>query len=117
MSNILQAVGNSVIVKPEQQDTKTAFGVQTINDEDKKDYGLVISVGNGKYVNEVLGIKVGDRVGFGHFAGEDLEVDGEEYKILINTEDESRFDILVVLKASPLIPDSNADSQPAPATT
>ena len=110
MTQVLQAVGNSVIVKPVKQEAQTAFGTITMADEDKKDYGTVISVGNGMYVTQVLGIKVGDMVGFGHFAGEDLEIDGEEYKILINTADEARFDILVILN-----PDAN--NQPATPTT
>lgn len=89
----LKPLGDRVIVRPskEEEVTKSGIVLPDTVEKEKKEQGEVVSVGNGEKVAK-LGLKTGDTVIFGKYAGEDVEVDDVEYKVL----DEK--DVLAVLE-------------------
>lgn len=79
----LKPLGDRIIVKPAKGEEVTKSGIvlpDTVEKE-KKEEGEVVAVGSGEKVQK-LGLKNGDHVLFGKYAGEDVEVDGVEYKVL-----------------------------------
>jgi chaperonin GroES len=79
----LKPLGNRVVVEPLSEEEKTASGIivpDTV-DKEKKAEGTVTAIGQGEDIIK-LGLVVGDKVLFGKYAGEDVKVDGKEYKIL-----------------------------------
>jgi chaperonin GroES len=79
----LKPLGDRVIVKPFQEEEVTKSGIvlpDTVEKE-KKEEGEVVNVGNGEKIAK-LGLKAGDKVLFGKYAGEDVTVDDVEYKVL-----------------------------------
>jgi chaperonin GroES len=54
--------------------------------KEKPQQGTVIAVGNGKVKDDgkrvPLDVKVGDRILFGKYAGQEIKLDGEEYFIM-----------------------------------
>ncbi len=79
----LKPLGDRVIVKPtkEEEVTKAGIVLPDTVEKEKKEEGEIINVGNGEKVAK-LGLKVGDHVLFGKYAGEDVTIDDEEYKVL-----------------------------------
>ena len=87
----LQPLGDRVVVKRVDSETKTASGIVIPdNAAEKPDQGEVLAVGPGKRSDKgdfiVLNIKVGDRVLFGKYSGQTVKVDGEE--LLVMKEDD-----------------------------
>lgn len=79
----LKPLGDRIIVKAFQEEEVTKSGIvlpDTVEKE-KKEEGEIVSIGNGENVAK-LGLKVGDRVLFGRYAGEDVTVEEVEYKVL-----------------------------------
>ena len=87
----IKPIGDRVLVKAikEEEVTKSGIVLPDTIDKEKKAEGEIIAIGQGEKV-EKLGLKVGDRILFGRYAGEEVKVDGEEYKIL------SHEDVLAV---------------------
>ena len=83
----LRPLHDRVIVKRLDQETKTASGL-IIPDAaaEKPDQGKVIAVGNGKILEDgkvrPMSVKVGERVLFGKYGGQQVKVDGEELLVL-----------------------------------
>lgn len=79
----LKPLGDRVIVKPskEEEVTKSGIVLPDTVEKEKKEQGEVVSVGNGEKITK-LGLKAGNTVLFGKYAGEDVEVDDVEYKVL-----------------------------------
>ena len=87
----LQPAPGFLLVEPAKQEKKTASGLYLPDShEEKPQYGTVLAVG-GKLIND-RGVeisspaKVGDTVLYKKWGGDDVKVDGEEYKI-VNQED------------------------------
>lgn len=80
-----------VIIKPEKQEEKTAGGI-IIPDtaKEKPVRGKVVAAGPGKK-DEPTTVKAGDNVLYSKHAGQELNIDGEDYLIMRET------DILVIL--------------------
>jgi len=79
----LKPLGDRVVVKPSENEEVTKAGIvlpDTVEKE-KKEQGEVVSVGNGDKITK-LGLKTGDIVMFGKYAGEDVTVDDVDYKVL-----------------------------------
>ncbi len=79
----LKPLGDRLIVKPAEKETMTKEGIiipDTVEKE-KKEEGEVVSIGNGEKIIK-LGLKPGDKVLFGKYAGEDITVDKIDYKVL-----------------------------------
>jgi len=83
----LRPLGDRVIVKRVESETKTASGI-VIPDAaaEKPDQGEVLAVGPGKTNDKgetkALTVKVGDRVLFGKYSGQTVKVEGEELLVL-----------------------------------
>lgn len=84
----IKPLGDRVLVKPLKEEEVTASGIvlpETV-DKEKKAEGEVIAVGPGKLLENgqraVMEVKVGDKVLFEKWGGEEVKVRKEEYKIL-----------------------------------
>jgi chaperonin GroES len=83
----LRPLHDRVIVKRLDQETKTASGIVLPESAaEKPDQGEVIAVGPGKRDNDGKRIepdlKVGERVLFGKYSGQQVKVDGTELLVL-----------------------------------
>jgi len=93
----IRPLGNRIFVKRIEKNEKTSGGI-IIPDtaKEKPMEGIVIAVGPGNYDDNgnriPLSVNEGDRVVFGKWSGEDLEINNEEFVVL--TED----NIIGVLK-------------------
>jgi chaperonin GroES len=87
----LQPLGDRVVVQREESEEKTSGGILLPDTaKDKPARGSVISVGNGKLLENgsrgPLQVRVGDRVIFSSYAGETFKVDDQEL-LLMREED------------------------------
>ena len=94
----LQPLGERVVIQREASEEKTAGGiVLPDNAKDKPARGTIVSVGDGKLLDNgrrnPLQVKVGDRVIFSSYAGETFKLDEED--LLLMRED----DISAVIEA------------------
>ncbi|HBF12513.1 MAG TPA: co-chaperone GroES [Deltaproteobacteria bacterium] len=76
-----------LIVKRLNEEEKTKGGIIIPDSaKEKPQEGEVLAVGNGKVLEDgkkvPLDIKVGDRILFSKYSGNEIKVDGEEYLIL-----------------------------------
>jgi len=93
----LQPLGDRVVIKREESEETTTGGILLPDSaKDKPARGQIISVGNGRLLDDgsrgKLQVKVGDRVIFSSYGGETLNLDDEE--LLLMRED----DILAVIE-------------------
>jgi chaperonin GroES len=82
MSVKVTPLHDRVIVKPAEKAEKTAGGIiipDTV--QDKPQQGEVVAVGSGRK-DEPLTVKVGDVVLFGKYGGTEIELDGEKFLLL-----------------------------------
>jgi len=83
----LKPLADRVIVKQSEAETKTASGIVLPDSaKEKPTKGKVISVGPGKTDDNgkrhALNVKAGDVVYYGKYSGTDVEVEGEKFVIL-----------------------------------
>ncbi len=93
----IRPLHDRVVVKREEEETKTAGGIVLPgNAAEKPSRGKVIAVGNGKILESgevrALDVKVGDQILFGKYSGSEVKV-GEE-DLLVMRED----DIMAVIE-------------------
>jgi chaperonin GroES len=94
----LRPLQDRVIVKPTDAESKTASGIVLPDTaKEKPTKGKVIAAGPGKLDEKgkpmELGVRAGDTVYYGKYSGTDVEVSGEKFVILRES------DILGVLEA------------------
>ena len=83
----LKPLADRVIVKQTEAEEKTKSGIVLPDSaKEKPTKGKVIAVGPGR-LNEKgkpmeVGVRVGDTVWYGKYSGTDVEVDGEKFVIL-----------------------------------
>ncbi len=84
----IRPLTDRIVVRPLEAEEKTAGGILLPDTAQEKPMkGEVVAVGPGKFV-ESRGdrvpppLKTGDRVIYGKWAGTEVRVEGEEYKIL-----------------------------------
>ncbi|HTH78516.1 MAG TPA: co-chaperone GroES [Ramlibacter sp.] len=87
----LRPLGDRVIVKRLENETKTASGIVIPeNAAEKPDQGEVLAVGPGKKNEQgaliAMNVSVGDRVLFGKYSGQTVKIDGDE--LLVMKEDD-----------------------------
>ena len=80
-----------VVVRRIEAEEKTSGGILLPDSaKDRPTRGTVIAVGDGWMMESgsrsVLQVKAGDRVLFTSYAGEQIEVDGEEYLLMSESE-------------------------------
>ena len=94
----LKPLADRVIVKALEAEEKTKSGIYLPDAaKEKPTKGKVISVGPGKLDDKgkamELSVRTGDTVYYGKYSGTDIEVDGEKFVILRES------DILAVIEA------------------
>src|SRR3989344_7245096 len=99
----IKPLGNRILVKQSTQEEVTASGIVLPDtaEKEKKAQGKIVAIGSGEMVAR-LGLKVGDTVVFGKYAGEEIEMgtgsDNQEYKILYVGSEEDKSDVLAVVE-------------------
>ena len=93
---MLKPLADRVLVKVEEEETKTMGGFLLPDTAQKKSQkGVVVAVGSGKMTEEgkrlPLEVKEGDEVLFAKYSGTEIEDKGEKYLLL------SERDILAIL--------------------
>ena len=83
----IRPLDDRVVVRPTEAEEVTAGGIVLPDSaKEKPQRGTVIAVGAGRLLENgtrgELSVAVGDEVIYGKFGGADIEVDGEEVKIL-----------------------------------
>jgi len=83
----VQPLGDRVLVQPitVEETTKAGIVLPDSVEKEKKAEGEVIAVGAGDKI-KALGLKVGDKVLFGKYSGDEIEIDKEELKFLKHDE-------------------------------
>jgi len=92
----IRPLHDRVIVKRVEEETKTAGGIVLPGSAtEKPSQGTVLAVGTGKALDNgtvrPVDVKVGDRVLFGKYAGNEVKIDGDD--LIVMRED----DIMAVL--------------------
>jgi chaperonin GroES len=99
----VKPLGNRILVKQMTTEEVTASGIvlPASADKEKKTQGTVMALGNGDDIAK-LGLKIGDVVVFGKYAGDEIEVDEDnqkvEYKVLNVGEEKDESDVLAVIE-------------------
>ena len=80
-------LNDKIVVKRLEAEEKTASGIVLPDSaKEKPTKGKVISVGPGKFDDKgkrmEIGVRAGDTVYYGKYSGTDIEVDGEKFVIL-----------------------------------
>ncbi len=83
----LRPLDDRVVVQPEEAESTTAGGIVLPDSaQEKPQRGKVVAVGPGKLLDSgnrgELSVSIGDTVIYGRYGGSDVEVDGQEMKIL-----------------------------------
>ena len=96
-SNKIKPIGAYILVKPAKEEEKTASGliIQTSGKGERPQKGVVTALGTGQ-INEkgeviAFNVKNGDTVLFKKYSPEEIEIDGEEFLIM------KESDILAIL--------------------
>ena len=97
MSMNLQPLGDRLVVKPEEQEAKTASGlVLPETAKEKPQQGEIVAAGPGRRDEDgkriKMDVKVGDTVMYAKYAGTEVKIDGDKLLILKET------DILAIVK-------------------
>jgi len=87
----IRPLHDRVLVKRIEEETTSAGGIYIPdNAKEKPSQGEVLAVGNGKHLDNgdirSLDVKVGDKVLFGKYSGNEVKMDGEE--LLVMREDD-----------------------------
>ncbi|AEF93373.1 10 kDa chaperonin [Desulfotomaculum nigrificans CO-1-SRB] len=94
---MIKPLGDRVVVKALPQEEKTKSGIVLPDTaKEKPQQGEVIAVGPGRLLENgqraTIDLKVGDKVFFSKYAGNEVKIDEEEYLIL------REMDILAVIE-------------------
>ena len=99
----IKPLGNRVLVKQlsTEEVTKSGILLPDTADKEKKAQGKIVELGNGPEIS-ALGLKVGDTVVFGKYAGDEVEMEENgsksEYKILYVGKEKDDSDILALVE-------------------
>lgn len=78
----IRPLADRVLVAPDAAEEKTASGIIIPDSaKEKPQRGKVIAVGNGKK-DEPITVKVGDSVLYGKYSGTEINVEGQDYLIM-----------------------------------
>ncbi len=93
----VKPIGDRILVKPlkEEEVTKSGIVLPSNAEKEKKAQGKIVALGSGESIKS-LGLKEGDTVVFGKYSGDEVEVDGEEYKILNVSKEKDESDVLAM---------------------
>jgi len=84
---MIRPIGDKVVVKAEAEEEKTSGGIILPDTaKQKPQRGTVVAVGTGRLLDDgsraAMTLKVGDRVFYSKYGGNEVTVDGTEYLIL-----------------------------------
>src|SRR6188472_3386946 len=87
----IRPLDDRIVVQPVEAEERTAGGIVLPDTaKEKPQRGRVLAVGPGKLLDSgeraEIGVKEGDEVLFGKYSGTDVKVNGEEVKILRETD-------------------------------
>ncbi len=87
----LRPLDDRVVVKPLEAEEKTSGGIVLPDTaKEKPQVGKIVAVGEGKVLENgkraKMSVKKNDEIIFGKYSGSEVEIDGEEYKILRESE-------------------------------
>lgn len=83
----LKPLEDRIVVKPLDAEEKTAGGILLPDSaKEKPQRGVVVAAGEGRLLDNgsraEMNVAVDDEVIYGKYSGSDVEVDGEQYKLL-----------------------------------
>ncbi|MGZ8911295.1 MAG: co-chaperone GroES [Methylovulum sp.] len=83
----IRPLHDRVIVKRVEEETTTPGGIVLPGSAaEKPSRGVILAVGSGKHLDNgtvrALEVKVGDKVLFGKYAGNEVKIDGEEIIVM-----------------------------------
>ena len=79
---MIKPLADRVLIEPQEAQTKTAGGIYIPDTaKEKPQQGKVIAVGPGKK-DEPMEVKAGDVVLYGKYAGTEIELDGEKFLMM-----------------------------------
>ncbi|MFM7164239.1 MAG: co-chaperone GroES [Planctomycetaceae bacterium] len=83
----INPLDDRVVVKPHEAEETTAGGIVLPDAaREKQQRGTVVAVGPGRLLDSgaraAVSVKVGDEVLFGKYGGTEIEIDGQDVKIL-----------------------------------
>lgn len=83
----IRPLHDRVIVKRVEEETTTAGGIVLPGSAtEKPSQGVILAVGTGKHLDNgdirPLEVKVGDKVLFGKYSGNEVKIDGEELIVM-----------------------------------
>jgi chaperonin GroES len=84
----IRPLDDRVVVQPFEAEERTAGGIVLPDSaREKPQQGKVVATGPGKLLEKTgergkMELKVGDRVFYGKYSGTEIEIDGEDYVIL-----------------------------------
>jgi chaperonin GroES len=83
----IKPLGDRILVKPLEQEEATKSGIilPDTAEKERKAQGQIVAIGQGEKILK-LNLKVGDKVLYGKYAGDEVEVEKVEYKILRDEE-------------------------------
>jgi chaperonin GroES len=99
----VKPLGNRILVKQlsSEEVSKSGIILPDTSDKEKKAQGKIMEVGSGEDIAK-LGLKVGDTVVFGKYAGEEVEIDDagekQEYKILYVGREKDESEVVAVIE-------------------
>jgi chaperonin GroES len=87
VSKKLVPLGDRVVVKPEPEELKTKSGIVLPDSaKEKPSEGAVVAVGTGRILDNgqriAIEVKIGDRVIYSKYGGNEVKIDNEDYIIL-----------------------------------
>lgn len=87
----IRPLHDRVVVRRQEEETTTASGIVLPgNAAEKPSQGEVLAVGEGRILDNgdvrAVGVKAGDTIVFGQYAGNTVKIDGEELLIMSETE-------------------------------
>lgn len=83
----INPLDDRVVVRPNEAEETTAGGIVLPDAaKEKQQRGTVLAVGPGRLLDSgersAISVKIGDQVLFGKYGGTEIEIDGEDVKIL-----------------------------------
>ena len=77
----IKPLADRVLVKPAQAEEKVGGIIIPDTAKEKPQRGSIVATGNGTKVEEMI-LKVGDVVLYGKYSGTEIELDGEKYLMM-----------------------------------
>ena len=79
----VKPLGDRVLIKVEEAETKTASGLYIPDTaQEKTQTGSVVAIGE----DEMIAVKVGDKVMYDKYAGTSVKIDDEEHLLVSNSD-------------------------------